>query len=78
MDLWNPVEFLLSVGDDYDSVYAIELLERIEHSGSKILTVQTYGPRHLGLYSEHESGYTIPPQGNVSVHWQTGGCIKRN
>lgn len=69
MDLWNPVEFLVSFENDYDSVYAIELLERIELSGSKILAGQTYGPSIWAYISEHESGYTIPPQGNVSVHW---------
>jgi|GEM_PF-2056202 len=32
--LGNPVEFLLSAGNDHDSVHAVELLERVEISGS--------------------------------------------
>ena len=32
--LGNPVEFMLSAGNDHDSVHAVELLEKVEISGS--------------------------------------------
>ena len=34
--LGNPVEFMLSAGNDHDSVHAIELLEKAEISGSNV------------------------------------------
>ena len=35
--LGNPVEFMLSAGNDHDSVHAVELLKRVEISGSNVL-----------------------------------------
>ena len=35
--LGNPVEFMLSAGNDHDSVHAIELLEKAEISGNNVL-----------------------------------------
>ena len=32
--LGNPVEFLLSAGNDHDSVHAVELLEKVRIRGS--------------------------------------------
>ena len=50
--LGNPVEFLLSAGNDHNSIYTIELLERIEISGSSVLADQTYrvaAPIRIGV-----------------------------
>ena len=41
--LGNPVEFLLSPGNDADSIHAIELLEKTEIQGSNILGDKAYG-----------------------------------
>lgn len=35
--LGNPVEFMLSAGNDHDSVHAVELLKKVEISGSNVL-----------------------------------------
>lgn len=68
--LGNPVEFLLSGGNDHDSVYAIELLERIGIRGSNVLADRAYGAKKIRAYiSEHGASYVIPPKSNVSQPW---------
>lgn len=68
--LGNPVEFLLSAGNDHDSIHAIELLERIEISGSNVLADRAYGSKKIRVYiSERGANYVIPPQNNVSQPW---------
>ena len=65
--LGNPVEFLLSAGNDNDCVHAVELLEKIEVSGSNVLADRAYGAQSIREYiSEHGANYVIPPQSNVS------------
>ena len=68
--LGNPVEFLLSAGSDHDSIHAIEVLERIEISGSSILADRAYGTEKIRSYiSEHGASYEILPQSNISQPW---------
>ena len=68
--LGNLVEFLLSAGNDHDSIHAIEVLERIEISGSSVLADRAYGAEKIRLYiSEHGASYVIPPQSNISQPW---------
>ena len=68
--LGNPVEFLLSAGNDNDCVHAIELLENVELCGSNVLADRAYGARSIREYiSEHGVNYVIPPQSNVSNPW---------
>lgn len=68
--LGNPVEFLLSAGNDHDSVHAVELLEKVKISGSNILVDRAYGARAIREYiSEHGATYVIPSQSNVSNSW---------
>ena len=63
--LGNPVEFLLSAGNDHDSVHAVELLEKVEIRGSSVLA-----DRAIRQYiSEHGASYVILPQSNVSDSW---------
>ena len=65
--LGNPVEFLLSAGNDNDCVHAVELLENVELCGSNVLADRAYGVRSIREYiSEHRANYVIPPQSNVS------------
>ncbi len=68
--LGNPVEFLLSAGNDHDSTHAIELLEKVDIAGSNILGDKAYGSKEIRTYI-NESGayYTIPPQSNVTEPW---------
>ena len=77
------MEFLLSAGNDHDSVHAVELLKKVRISGSAILADRAYGARAIREYiSEHGASYVIPPQSNVSDPWPvdwhrlTGICIK--
>ena len=48
--LGNPVEFLLSAGNDRDSVHAVELLEKVKISGSHVLADRAYGARAIREY----------------------------
>ena len=45
--LGNPVEFMLSAGNDHDSVHAVALLEKVGISGSNILADRAYGAKTL-------------------------------
>ena len=68
--LGNPVEFMLSAGNDHDSVHAVELLEKVEISGSNVLADRAYGAKAIRAYiSEQGAGYVIPPQSNISEPW---------
>ena len=68
--LGNPVESMLSAGDDHDSVHAVELLEKVELSGSNVLADRAYGAKTIRAYiSEQGASYVIPPQSNVSDPW---------
>ena len=59
--LGNPVEFLLSAGNDHDSVHAMELLEKVQICGSNVLADRAYGARTIREYiSEHGASYVIP------------------
>ncbi len=66
----NPVEILLSAGNDHDSVHAVELLKRVNIRGSNILGDRAYGAAAIRSYiTESGACYTIPPQSNVSYPW---------
>ena len=68
--LGNPVEFMLSAGNDHDSVHAVELLEKVEIGGSNVLADRAYGVKTIRAYiSEQGASYVIPPQSNVSDPW---------
>ncbi|WP_418055082.1 transposase, partial [Pseudoflavonifractor phocaeensis] len=45
--LGNPVDFLLSPGNDHDSVHAVNLLRKVEISGSNILADRAYGAQTI-------------------------------
>lgn len=68
--LGNPVGFLLSAGNDHDSIHAIALLENIELTGSNVLADKAYGANSIRAFiTENGAYYTIPPQSNVSEPW---------
>ncbi|MDE6902797.1 MAG: transposase, partial [Lachnospiraceae bacterium] len=48
--LGNPVEFMLSAGNNHDSVHAVEMLERVEISGSNVLADRAYGAKTIRAY----------------------------
>ena len=60
--LGNPVEFMLSAGNDYDSVHAVEMLKKVEISDSNVLADRVYGVKAIRAYiSEQGASYVIPP-----------------
>ena len=64
------MEFLLSAGNDHNSVHAVKLLEKVEIHRSSVLADRAYGARVIRQYiSEHGASYVIPPQSNVSDPW---------
>ena len=68
--LGNPVEFLLSAGNDHDCVHAVELLETVEINGSNVLADRAYCAQTIREYiSECGAIYVIPPQSNISKPW---------
>ncbi len=63
----EAVEFMLSAGNDHDAIHAVELLEKIEISGSNVLADRAYGAKAIRAYiSEQRANYVISPQSNVS------------
>ena len=68
--LGNPLAFLLSSGNDHDSVHAIPLLEKVQISGSNILGDKAYGAQKIRDYiSAQNAVYTIPPKENCTKPW---------
>ena len=66
--LGNTAEFMLSAGNDHDSVRAVELLERVEISGS--LAGRAYGAKTIRAYILGQGANSvIPPQSNASDLW---------
>jgi transposase len=45
--LGNPVEFLLSPGNEHDSSHAVELLAKTDISGSNIIGDKAYGAKAI-------------------------------
>ena len=62
---------MLSAGNDHDAIHAVELLEKIDITGSNVLADCAYGAKAIRAYiSKQEASYVIPPQSNVSKPWQ--------
>jgi len=69
--LGNPVEFLLSPGNDHDSIHAIEILSKIEIEGSNILGDRAYGTKDIRDYiTSQNAKYVIPPKSNTVNPWE--------
>ena len=68
--LGNPVEFLLSAGNDHDSVHAVELLSKVGISESVVLADFAYSARAVREYiSNQGASYVIPPKSNSIDPW---------
>jgi transposase len=68
--LGNPVSFMLSSGNEHDSVRAVPLLKQIDIKGCNILGDKAYGAQTIRDYiSSQEATYTIPPQSNCNEPW---------
>lgn len=68
--LGNPVDFLLSPGNDHDSTHAIALLSKTDISKSNILGDKAYGAKAIRDFIVSQGAtYDIPPQSNVKEPW---------
>lgn len=64
--LGNPLAFMLSFGQNHDSVHMVELLQQINIEGSNIIGDKAYGAKAIQEYIDLQSAtYTIPPQNNI-------------
>ena len=58
--LGNPVEFLLSLGNEHDSVHTITLLSKVSLKGSNVLGDKAYGAEEIRSHiTEHGAICTI-------------------
>lgn len=74
--LGNPLAFMLSSGNEHDSVHAVSLLSKINITGSNILGDKAYGAKAIREYIiSQDAAYTIPPKEGIndpwSVDWHT-------
>lgn len=68
--LRNPVAFLLSPGNDNDSIHAIELMDMTDISSSNILGDKAYGTKEILAYIHgHGATVVIPPKSNTKEPW---------
>ena len=68
--LGNPLAFMLSSGNDHDSVHAVSLLSQVNIERSNILGDKAYGAKAIREYIvSQEATYTIPPKSDVSDPW---------
>ena len=69
--LGNPVVFLLSPGNDHDSVHAVELMEMTDITGANMLGDKAYGTKEILAYiKEHGASVVIPPKRNAKEPWE--------
>lgn len=69
--LGNPVEFLLSPGNDHDSTHAVEILSKVELAGSNVIGDRAYGTKDIrDFIASHNAVYTIPPKSNTKNPWE--------
>ena len=57
--LGNPLAFLLSSGNDHDSIHAVPLLNQIDIAGSNILGDKAYGARAIREYIDSQGELPI-------------------
>ena len=74
--LGNPVAFLLSPGNDNDSVHAIDLMDMTDITGSNLLGDKAYGTKEILAYIvEHGATVVIPPKSNAKDPWAVDYCL---
>ena len=65
------MDFILTGGQTYDAKVAVELLKKVDISGSHILADKAYGAASIREYiTEHGGEYTIPPRRNIKEPWE--------
>ena len=65
------MDFILTGGQTYDAKVAVELLKKVDITGSHILADKAYGAASIREYiTEHGGEYTIPPRKNIKEPWE--------
>ena len=59
--LGNPVEFLLSPGNDHDATHAIEILDRLQIEGSNVLGDKAFDTDAILEYIEKRGAVAVIP-----------------
>jgi transposase len=68
--LGNPIKLIFTGGQVHDSKVAIELLEGIDITKSRILGDKAFGSEKIRNYIlSHGGQYTIPPKSNNPDPW---------
>ena len=63
--------FLLSPGNDHDSVHAVELMEMTDITGVNMLGDKAYGTKEILAYiKEQGATVVIPPKSNAKEPWE--------
>ena len=76
--LGNPLAFMLSSGNDHDSVHAVPLLNQVKIEGGNILGDRAYGAKAIREYIISQNAtYTIPPKSDVNDPWPVDGYTYR-
>ena len=73
--LGNPVEFLLSAGNDHDSVHAVELLKKVRIGGSAVLADRAYGARTIREYRPDVKFCVSVFRQSQEWRWKTGRIL---
>ena len=76
--LGDPLAFMLSSGNDHDSVHAVSLLSQVKIEGSNILGDKAYGAKAIREYIiSRNAAYTIPPKSGINNPWPVDWYIYR-
>ena len=68
--LGNPLAFLLSPGNEHDSVHAVPLLGQISNADGNILGDKAYGAKAIREYIIAQGAtYTILPRSDINDPW---------
>ena len=66
-----PLSFVLSPGNDHDSIHAIETLQTTDIEGADVLGDKAYGSKAILDYiAEHGGQVVIPPKSNAKEPWE--------
>lgn len=77
--LGNPLAFLLTGGQVYDSVPAIDLLQKLDITGSHIHGDKAYGSEAIRNWiTTKQASYTITPKRIVKTHGKLIGSSIKN
>ncbi|WP_141506244.1 IS5 family transposase [Paenibacillus luteus] len=69
--LGNPIAFLLTGGQVYDTVPVMDLLQTLDITGSHILGDKAYGSETVRNWiTAKQASYTIPPKANSQNPWK--------